>query len=183
MFHGDLKGVSVLFPRKGQPRNSLTSSQPNILIDGHGHAQVSDFGLASIAHGKYSTGVKSDKGHTVRWSAPEVLFGAVPASKQADVFAFGMVVVEVRRAATVREHRDARFQIPSRRFFFFVGVHWESSFPQYNIHGSFLQNYEWGTSPSSTRSGRIGPFRWLVEDDGVLLETRPEGSFENAGGC
>jgi serine/threonine protein kinase len=86
----------------------LTFSEPNILIDDNGHACVSDFGLASIAHGKYSTGVRSDKGHTVRWSAPEVLFGTVPASKQADMFAFGMVVIEVRC--------DARYQVP--------GYHW-----------------------------------------------------------
>lgn len=83
----------------------MTCSKPNILIAGDGHARVSDFGLASIAHGKYSTGVKSDKGHTVRWSAPEVLFGTVPASKQADMFAFGMVVVEVR--TVFDRYRDA----------------------------------------------------------------------------
>lgn len=71
-------------------------SKPNILIDGNGHARVSDFGLASIAYGKYSSGTRSDKGRTVRWTAPEVLFGTVAASKQADTFAFGMVVVEVR---------------------------------------------------------------------------------------
>ena len=70
-------------------------SKPNILIDGNGHARVSDFGLSSIAYGKHSSGIRSDKGRTLRWSAPEVLFGDVPASKQADVFAFGMVVVEV----------------------------------------------------------------------------------------
>jgi serine/threonine protein kinase len=74
----------------------LMVSKPNILIDVDGHARVSDFGLASIAYGKYTTGPSSDKGHTVRWSAPEVLSGAIPASKQADIFAFGMVVVEVR---------------------------------------------------------------------------------------
>ena len=95
MLHGDLKGVSPASPGAVATENLLTFSKPNILIDGRGHARVSDFGLASIAHGKYSTGVKSDKGHTVRWSAPEILFGIVPASKQADIFAFGMVVVEV----------------------------------------------------------------------------------------
>lgn len=87
-------------------------SEPNILIDDRGYARVSDFGLASIARGKYSTGVNSDKGHTVRWSAPEVLFGAVPASKQADMFAFGMVVVEVRRAAPGNDaRRDTKVQV------------------------------------------------------------------------
>lgn len=73
----------------------LIASKPNILVDDDGHARVSDFGLASIAYGKYSSGIKSDKGRTVRWSAPEVLSGASSASKPADMFAFGMVVVEV----------------------------------------------------------------------------------------
>lgn len=74
----------------------MTFSKPNILIDASGHARVCDFGLASVAHGKYTTGLKSDKGHTARWSAPEILFGECTTSKQADIFAFGMVVIEVR---------------------------------------------------------------------------------------
>ena len=91
--------------RQGQLRKLLTVSKPNILIDDLGHARVSDFGLASIARGEYSTSIKSDKGHSVRWSAPEVLFGAISASKQADIYAFGMVVVEV--CPTLHEHRYA----------------------------------------------------------------------------
>lgn len=75
---------------------SVDFSKPNILIDGSGSARVCDFGLASIAYGKYTTGLKSDKGHTARWSAPEILFGECITSRQADIFAFGMVVVEVR---------------------------------------------------------------------------------------
>ena len=102
------------------PNKPLTFSKPNILIDGHGHARVSDFGLASIAHGKYSTGVKSDKGHTVRWSAPEVLFGTVPASKQADIFAFGMVVVEVR--INICYHPNSNIRLLSRRHVVFRQV-------------------------------------------------------------
>ena len=86
-------------------RNTLlTISKPNILIDGSGYARVCDFGLASIAHGKYTTGIKSEKGHTARWSAPEILFGECTTSKQADIFAFGMVVIEVR--APFNGHHD-----------------------------------------------------------------------------
>ena len=48
------------------------------LIDDHG---VLDFGPAPVAHDKYSAGVNSDRDHTMQWSAPEVLFGAVPKSK------------------------------------------------------------------------------------------------------
>ena len=38
----------------------------SLVCNGQGHARVSDFGLASIAHGKYSTGVKPEKGYSVR---------------------------------------------------------------------------------------------------------------------
>ena len=49
--------------------------------------------------------MKSDKGHTARWSAPEILFGECITSRQADIFAFGMVVVEVR--AISEDHHGA----------------------------------------------------------------------------
>ena len=75
MLYRDLKGVSSEPPARAT-RRPLTSSKPNTLIDGHGRARVSDFGFTSIALGEYSTGIKSEKGHTVRWSAPEVLSGA-----------------------------------------------------------------------------------------------------------
>ena len=71
----------------------------NILIDGSEHARICDFGLTSIAHGDYTTGLNPEIGHTARWSAPEILFGECTTSKQADMFSFGMVVVEVRTSS------------------------------------------------------------------------------------
>ena len=53
--------------------------------------------------------MKSDKGHTARWSAPEILFGECITSRQADIFAFGMVVVEVR--ALSEDHHNAMDRI------------------------------------------------------------------------
>ena len=90
MVHGDLKGVSVIFTKRGGiPSTYLTASKPNILIDGSEHARVCDFGLASIDYGERipTWGPRSDKGHTLRWSAPEILSGERTTSKQADIFA------------------------------------------------------------------------------------------------
>jgi len=105
--HGDLKGVCVIFAKRGGiPSTYLTASKPNILIDGSEHARVCDFGLASIDYGEHipAWGPRSDKGHTPRWSAPEILSGKCITSKQADIFALGMVVVEVR--ALAEYHRN-----------------------------------------------------------------------------
>lgn len=48
-------------------------SELDIPIGEQGHARVSDFSLALIAHDKCSAGVKSGKGRTVRWFALEDL--------------------------------------------------------------------------------------------------------------
>jgi serine/threonine protein kinase len=90
--HGDLKGVGRL------PISSrtalLTLGQPNILTNSDGHACLADFGLASIAHGNNS--IATDvHGFTARWTAPEILKGAQNITREADVFSFGMVVMEV----------------------------------------------------------------------------------------
>ena len=47
-----------------------------------------DLRLRTHTDRKYSTGVKSEKGHTMGWTASGVLFGAVPMNKQADKFTF-----------------------------------------------------------------------------------------------
>jgi len=65
VLHGGLKGVSSEPPAKAT-RKPLTPPKPNILIGGHGRTRVSDFGLTSIALGKYSTGIESERVHTVR---------------------------------------------------------------------------------------------------------------------
>lgn len=87
----------------------------------------------SIAAGEYTTGVKSDKGHTARWSAPEVLFGQCTASKQADMFAFAMVVLEVRAPSRGSSGRDQSYSNPWVVLVFFIGVHWECAFLSYYL--------------------------------------------------
>ena len=74
--------------------NLLTDFQPSILINDTGRACLTDFGLSTITpdlkpaaptHGYYS----------IRWTAPEILRGEVGVSKETDIYAFGMVVIEV----------------------------------------------------------------------------------------
>ena len=69
-------------------------SQANILVDNSGKARIMDFGLAMVTKNLDSIPSTSHHGHTPRWSAPEVLSeGAY--SKEADVFSFAMVMIEV----------------------------------------------------------------------------------------
>jgi len=74
----------------------LTPGQPNILVDDSGNARIVDFGLTTVTHNLDSMRSASHHGHTPRWTAPEVLNGG-GYSKEADIFAFAMVMVEVRR--------------------------------------------------------------------------------------
>ena len=99
--HGDLKGVRepIPFPR---PLAELRNHQDNILVDSNHTARLADFGLASVT----AVGVKipgfSFSAHrgegTYAWMAPELLgttAESIPKSKQADIYATGMVIYEV----------------------------------------------------------------------------------------
>ena len=87
MIHGDLNGV------RGCSRSyfatEFTADQSNILVDATGHAQITDFGLAMVAQGPDST-------LDARWIAPEILSDQGTYSKEADVFSFAGVAIEVR---------------------------------------------------------------------------------------
>ena len=78
------------------PVSSLTRAQPIILVDATGHARITDFGLATVARNFDSARSSGDQGHTARWTAPEILSEEASYSKEADVFAFAMVAIEVR---------------------------------------------------------------------------------------
>ena len=74
----------------------LTSSQPNILVDAAGRARITDFGLAMVTQDLDSVRTAvGDHGHTVRWTAPEILNEQGTYSKEADIFSFAMVMIEV----------------------------------------------------------------------------------------
>lgn len=74
----------------------LTSRQPNILVDDAGCPRITDFGLAMVAQNQDSIrSAQGDHGHTARWTSPEILIGEGTYSKEADLFSFAMVMVEV----------------------------------------------------------------------------------------
>ena len=76
----------------------LTSAdQPNILVDSTGHAMITDCGLAIVTRNLDSIrGAPDEHGHSTRWIAPEILDNRGTFSKEADVFSFAMVMIEVR---------------------------------------------------------------------------------------
>jgi len=73
------------------------ADQPNILVDITGHAMITDCGLAIVTQNLDSIRSAPDEhGHSTRWIAPEILDNRGTFSKEADVFSFAMVVIEVR---------------------------------------------------------------------------------------
>ena len=88
-----LKGYATIL----KPVSLLTRVQPNILVDAAGHARITDFGLATVTQNLDSIrSASGDHGHTARWTAPEILSEEGTYSKEADVFSFAMVAIEVR---------------------------------------------------------------------------------------
>ena len=93
VIHGDLRGVHGCSDSRFTL--ILTYHQSNILVEATGRARITDFGLVTVAK---SPGFmqSTHQGHAIRWTAPEILNGRGPYSKEADVFSFAMVTIEVR---------------------------------------------------------------------------------------
>ena len=95
IFHGDLRGVRDY--SKPSFITVLTRAQPNILVDASSHARITGFCLAAVARNLDSMRSSSGgPGYTARWTAPEILNEGGTYSKEADVFSFAMVMIEVR---------------------------------------------------------------------------------------
>ena len=93
--HGDLKGVRNFFHPDFTTR--LTRIQSNILVDALGRARITDFGLAAVTQNLDSIRIVSnDKDQIAQWTAPEILGEEGTYGKEADIFSFGMVMIEVR---------------------------------------------------------------------------------------
>ena len=113
--HGDLKGVCDR--SKSRSAAVLMVDQLNILVDGSGRARIADFGLATVTQSLDS--VRSASCHhalTARWTAPEVLDEGTY-SKEADIFSFAMVMIEVRRARSMTCPTLAYCRFPSTQLF------------------------------------------------------------------
>lgn len=84
----------------------IFTSQVNILVNDNLCAVIADFGLAAVMQVSTTslTAMTNSGGvGTVRWMAPELLipeeYGLTESrsSKQSDIYAFAMVIYEVRR--------------------------------------------------------------------------------------
>ena len=65
-------------------------------MDDSGHAHIAGFGHATVTQDLDSMwNISVQRNYSKRWSAPEVLTGG-GYSKETDVFAFAMVMIEVR---------------------------------------------------------------------------------------
>jgi len=66
-------------------------------VDTTGHAMITECGLAVVTQSMDSIrGAPEEHGHNMRWIAPEILADRGTFSKEADVFSFAMVMIEVR---------------------------------------------------------------------------------------
>ena len=65
-------------------------------MDATGNARITDFGLAMVTHDlDLIRNASDDYGDHARWIAPEILDDRGTYSKEADVFSFAMVTIEV----------------------------------------------------------------------------------------
>jgi len=66
-------------------------------VDATGRAMITDCGLAIVTQNLDSIrGAPDEHGDITRWIAPEILDNRGTYSKEADVFSFAMVMIEVR---------------------------------------------------------------------------------------
>lgn len=67
-------------------------------MDATGHARIADFGLAMVDQDPGSTrNAPAEHGQSVRWIAPEILNNLGTYNKEADIFSFAGVTIEVCR--------------------------------------------------------------------------------------
>ena len=78
----------------------------NVLVDRHGHARLTDFGIARPADGASLTRTGQVIG-TEAYLAPEVMRGA-PASERSDLFALGVVLADAARDGAGAADLEAR---------------------------------------------------------------------------
>jgi serine/threonine protein kinase len=152
----------------------LRRVQPNILVDHTGQARITDFGLATVTQNLESIRTASgEQGYTARWTAPEILNEEGTYSKEADVFSFAMVMIEVRHRWVFSSGLTS---LPSR---IITGVHRCCSFPSKQCNSGCFSHYE-GHAPSASNAPKV--HERSVEIDAALLGPKPSltsGGFEH----
>ena len=94
MIHGNLKGVRHC--PGSRPATILTPTQQNILVDTTGVAQITDIGLTTGTQNMAPMhNLSAGNEHRILWVAPEVLDTPGAYSKEADIFSFAGVMIEV----------------------------------------------------------------------------------------
>ena len=74
----------------------LTRAKSNVLVDATMRARITDFGPATAAQNLHSIRSASEgHGRAAQWIAPEILSEGRTFSKEADIFSFAMVMIEV----------------------------------------------------------------------------------------
>jgi serine/threonine protein kinase len=141
---------------------ALTLGQPNILVDDSGCPRITDFGLAMVTQNQDSIrSAQGEHAHTARWTAPEILNDQGTYSKEADVFSFAMVVVEVRRGYTLWLGSSPTTFFPN------TGFHWRGPIPQSPPSCGSIGHIGWEATDTANSSRS---YEQVVDIDGTLLE-------------
>jgi len=115
-----------------------------------------------------SSALASDpKGHTPRWAAPEVLKGADEATREADVFSFGMVVIEV---GLVPPHNIV---LPTRYLNTALDFYGKVSIQRVQHPVRLSENHQWRTAGSSAGGETTGSSEFGMGYDAQVFGTRP----------
>ena len=127
----------------------LMCLQPNILVDNTACARITDLGLATVTQNMDSVRSGLDEhGHTARWTAPEILGEEGSHSKEADVFSFAMVMIEVCHKWAF----SSGFNLLSFRIV--TGIHRLCSFQQWSACSCYSSHNE-GHAPSTTNTPKL----------------------------
>ena len=116
------------------------------------------------------------KGYTEAWAAPEILEKGDKATPEADIFAFGMVVIEVGLCVSL--HLTSKVDshlIPGQ------GFHWDVPIQRLHKPNHRFKDHGWRTAHSSEGGTRTGSDGLLVEDDPQLLGARACSSTDGDG--
>ena len=109
---------------------------------------MTDFGFTSVVRGFNSVRVFDPQGCTLRWAAPEVIIGKDEGTRGADIYSFGMVVIEVSPLTSLRLVLDVEELTVSLPLNPVQGLYWKVPVPRLDRPGRCL----WGSARQTARS-------------------------------